>query len=216
MTNNLRWATERPNSRASVDLYWLPLGAGTGGQCVRGSGRLYEALTAMRAHRPRLDLYHSALIVHAGRPCICHRDGPGVGRGRSRPRRHLRRAGRFTFVGPVATLPLRDPLLARRHHPRHGRGGRQPRTPQHRPGHGPRGGEAGAVVSGPHVGPRRASHRRDVELQLADRAGCSPEAGTTPTPSDHLGVAARPDGARGCPWRPAPTPRSRARSLRPP
>ena len=64
MTNNRRWATERPNSRASVDLYWLPLGAGTGGQCVRGSGRLYEALTAMRAHRPRLDLYHSALVVH--------------------------------------------------------------------------------------------------------------------------------------------------------
>jgi hypothetical protein len=46
-----------------VDLYWLPLGAGSGGQCVRGSGRLYEALVASRLHRPRLDLFHSALIV---------------------------------------------------------------------------------------------------------------------------------------------------------
>jgi hypothetical protein len=46
-----------------VDLYWLPLGAGAGGQCVRASGRLYEALKATRRHRQRLDLYHSALIV---------------------------------------------------------------------------------------------------------------------------------------------------------
>jgi hypothetical protein len=30
---------------------------------VRGSGRLYETLTASRRHRPRRDLYHSALIV---------------------------------------------------------------------------------------------------------------------------------------------------------
>ena len=48
----------------SVDLYWLPLGAGSGGRCVRGSGRLYEALTATPRRRPRLDLYHSALVVH--------------------------------------------------------------------------------------------------------------------------------------------------------
>src|SRR5688500_1485176 len=52
-----------PRSRASVDLYWLPLGAGSGGQCVRASGRLYEALVAARRKRPRLNLYHSALIV---------------------------------------------------------------------------------------------------------------------------------------------------------
>ncbi len=48
---------------ASVDLYWLPLGAGQGGLCVRGSGRLYEAFAAARHHRARLDVYHSALIV---------------------------------------------------------------------------------------------------------------------------------------------------------
>jgi hypothetical protein len=56
-------AHPRPQSGASVDLYWLPLGAGSGGQCVRGSGRAYEALTATRLHRPRLNLFHSALIV---------------------------------------------------------------------------------------------------------------------------------------------------------
>jgi len=49
--------------QASVDLYWLPLGAGQSGQCVRGSGRLYEAFMAARHHRARLRLYHSALIV---------------------------------------------------------------------------------------------------------------------------------------------------------
>jgi hypothetical protein len=45
----------------AVDLYWLPLGAG--GHFVRMNGRIYEALVAWRAKRPRRDLYHSALIV---------------------------------------------------------------------------------------------------------------------------------------------------------
>ncbi len=56
-----RWPQSR--GQASVDLYWLPLGAGDGNQCVRGSGRLYEALTAACQHRGRSDLYHSALVV---------------------------------------------------------------------------------------------------------------------------------------------------------
>ena len=47
--------------RAAVELYWLPLGAG--GHFVRMNGRIYEALAAWRAKRPRRDLYHSALIV---------------------------------------------------------------------------------------------------------------------------------------------------------
>ncbi len=47
--------------RAAVDLYWLPLGSG--GHFVRMNGRIYEALVAWRARRPRRDLYHSALIV---------------------------------------------------------------------------------------------------------------------------------------------------------
>ena len=47
----------------TVDLYWIPLGAGAGGALVRWSGRLYEAIDARRGARPRCDLYHSALAV---------------------------------------------------------------------------------------------------------------------------------------------------------
>lgn len=48
-------------SRASIDLYWLPLGAG--GHSVRLNGRVYEALAARLGRRPVRDLYHSALEV---------------------------------------------------------------------------------------------------------------------------------------------------------
>jgi hypothetical protein len=48
---------------AGVDLFWLPLGAG--GHFVKLNGRAYEALAALREHRPRRDLYHSALEVRA-------------------------------------------------------------------------------------------------------------------------------------------------------
>ena len=47
--------------RSSVDLYWLPLGAG--GHSVRLSGRLFEALVARHEKRPARHLYHSALVV---------------------------------------------------------------------------------------------------------------------------------------------------------
>lgn len=58
------WAT---SSGASVDLYWLPLGAG--GSFVRLNGRIYEAMLALVERRRPLDLYHSALTVRvpAGR-----------------------------------------------------------------------------------------------------------------------------------------------------
>jgi hypothetical protein len=46
---------------ASVDLYWIPLGAG--GHSVRLNGRLFEALAAAWQRRPRRDLYHAALVV---------------------------------------------------------------------------------------------------------------------------------------------------------
>jgi len=48
-------------SGASVDLYWLPLGAG--GRFVRLNGRIFEAIAARRDRRAAQDLYHSALIV---------------------------------------------------------------------------------------------------------------------------------------------------------
>jgi hypothetical protein len=50
---------------ASVDLYWLPLGAG--GRSVRWNGRIFEAVVAFHEHRPARDLYHSALAVRVGR-----------------------------------------------------------------------------------------------------------------------------------------------------
>ena len=46
---------------ASVDLLWLPLGAG--GVSVRVNGRVFEAVAARLARRDALDLYHSALEV---------------------------------------------------------------------------------------------------------------------------------------------------------
>jgi hypothetical protein len=48
-------------SQASIELYWLPLGAG--GWFVRLNGRIYEAIHALLERRRPLDLYHSALQV---------------------------------------------------------------------------------------------------------------------------------------------------------
>jgi hypothetical protein len=46
---------------ASVDLYWIPLGAG--GHSVRFNGRVFEAVAAAHERRARLDIYHAALVV---------------------------------------------------------------------------------------------------------------------------------------------------------
>jgi hypothetical protein len=48
-------------SEASIELYWLPLGAG--GWFVRLNGRIWEAIQARVEHRRPLDLYHTALVV---------------------------------------------------------------------------------------------------------------------------------------------------------
>jgi len=48
---------------ASIELYWLPLGAGDAIPVVRWNGRMFEALVARHDHRQPLDLYHSALVV---------------------------------------------------------------------------------------------------------------------------------------------------------
>jgi hypothetical protein len=53
-------------SPASVNLYWLPLGAGDNTHCVRINGRIFEWATARRQHRERRDLYHAALEVRLG------------------------------------------------------------------------------------------------------------------------------------------------------
>lgn len=57
---------ERQKS-VSVELYWLPLGAGDTSGCVRWNGRIFEAITAWHQHRHARDLYHSDLIVQLGR-----------------------------------------------------------------------------------------------------------------------------------------------------
>ena len=48
---------------ASVELHWLPLGAGDTSACVRWNGRIFEATAARSQHRQAWDLYHSALTV---------------------------------------------------------------------------------------------------------------------------------------------------------
>jgi hypothetical protein len=55
-------STQHASEAASVDLYWLPLGAG--GHFVRLNGRMYEAVAATLERRSRSALYHSALEVH--------------------------------------------------------------------------------------------------------------------------------------------------------
>jgi len=48
-------------SAGTVDLYWLPLGAG--GHSVRLNGKAFEAVVSRAERRPSRDLYHSALVV---------------------------------------------------------------------------------------------------------------------------------------------------------
>jgi hypothetical protein len=49
---------------SSVDLLWIPLGAG--GRSIGLNGRIVEAVAARVEHRSSLDLYHSALQVRLG------------------------------------------------------------------------------------------------------------------------------------------------------
>lgn len=56
-------AGRRHTGRAegAVDLFWIPLGAGS--PIVQTSGRVFEAISARRRRRPPCDLYHAALEV---------------------------------------------------------------------------------------------------------------------------------------------------------
>ena len=112
----------RPNdaSSATVDLYWIPLGAG--GHVVRLNGKVYEAIKAVVERRHRCDLYHTALeiSVPAGRFVIESapiRDDKGSERGVvGGPRRNA-------MVRALPAVPLRDPAVAGRVDPRRERGG---------------------------------------------------------------------------------------------
>jgi len=55
---------EGESALSTVDLYWIPLGAGA--TVVRLSGRVYEVIKGLLAHRRPMDLYHSALVVTLG------------------------------------------------------------------------------------------------------------------------------------------------------
>lgn len=55
-----------PSPTSSVDLFWLPLGAGDSSGLARLTGRGYEAMSARRSHRRPRALFHSALLVHVG------------------------------------------------------------------------------------------------------------------------------------------------------
>lgn len=155
--------------QASVDLYWLPLGAGDAGRCVRGSGRLYEAVAAKQHHRARSDLYHSALIVQVDGHAFAIEMGPVWAT--SAPDR-----------GVVAEGPVGMPSWGRarlfRYETRCWRDGTIPDLPaavdspqsrQHRRKQSPPSARLGRLLPQRNLGPGRAGGRRDVELELLDR-----------------------------------------------
>ena len=160
---------------ASIDLYWLPLGAGDPRRCVRGNGLVYEALVAAR-QRPTSS---RPLPLSADRPArrslARDRDGARVGRAHPRLWGGRRRVSRNAVLGPRPSLPLRDPLLARRRHSRPGCCHRQPPPGQQRHGQGAAGARPGRALPHRHLGPRRTTNRGDVELQLPDRLVASPK-----------------------------------------
>jgi len=55
--------TNDASQTSTVDLYWIPLGAGQ--HVVRLSGWLFEVISAHVQHRRPCDLYHTALVVVA-------------------------------------------------------------------------------------------------------------------------------------------------------
>jgi hypothetical protein len=60
-TSPLRARFAPAAAEASIELYWLPLGAG--GWFIRLNGHIWEAIHARRERRRPLDLYHTALVV---------------------------------------------------------------------------------------------------------------------------------------------------------
>ncbi len=67
---------------STIDLYWLPLGAG--GHSVRLNGRIFEWFAARLEHRDRCDLYHSALEVQVPEGRFVIEQAPAWGEGGDR------------------------------------------------------------------------------------------------------------------------------------
>ena len=149
---------------AAVDLYWIPLGAGA--HVVRISGKLFEAVSALVARRPRCDLYHSALVITLPEGHFMIEQAPV-------PDLHGERRG-VVAEGPVGMRWLgrfrifryEIRSLARGHHSRHQSGDRQSGQDHRRR----RGRQTNphdvAFDTDTRVGPRRVRHRRNVELEL--------------------------------------------------
>jgi hypothetical protein len=84
--------------RQGVELFWIPLGAGSRVPIVRWSGRAYEALAATREHRPRQALFHAALRAWVDDTWFAIEMAPAWG-----PGAH---DGPVALVGPVGLRPL--------------------------------------------------------------------------------------------------------------
>jgi hypothetical protein len=78
--------------RASVELYWLPLGAG--GHSVRLNGKVFEAFAARLERRDRCDLYHCAVQIESPEGRFVVEQGPEQPDGAARG---------VVAVGPVGT-----------------------------------------------------------------------------------------------------------------
>ena len=161
------------DAEASVDLYWLPLGAG--GHSVRLNGRIFEFVAARVARRPTCDLYHSALVVRVpeGRFVIEQapvRDGSGRAAGRRRGGTGCQPLGRS-----VADLPIRGASLARRLDTGRRRGGRKPAATHGGSSCGTPAAAARAAGADADVGTRRVLCGGDVELELGSRLADRPQ-----------------------------------------
>src|SRR6266498_2273759 len=145
----------REASQASIDLYWLPLGAG--GWFVRLNRRIYEAIHALLERRRPRDLYHSALEVRVpeGRFVIDNSwpipDAKGASRG-------------VVGEGPVASRriarfrPFRYEVRRWRNEGHIGRprSGRKSPAPERRSTLGASPARPGCLPAEPGLGPRRA------------------------------------------------------------
>jgi len=140
-------------SQVSIELYWIPVGAG--GWFVKLNGRIWEAMHALWQRRRPLDLYHTALVVRVpeGRyvveNCWPIPDADGPARGvlveGSVGSRRLRRWRVFRYE--VRCWP--EGVIADA-----GRSGGQPPAPERRSGDGASSAGPGWRRAQPGLGPR--------------------------------------------------------------
>lgn len=105
---------------------------------------------------------------------VRHRDGSRLERGRPGPRCGVRGRRRIASPRPLAVVPLRSEVLARRSHPRHRRSRRQSAAVERRPRDRQEPLDVRAVGPAPGLGQGRARIGRDVELQLPDLLAAGP------------------------------------------